>query len=262
MVVAASAGKEDQWHHHPCQGHPAPSRWLRCHVETRSSPKKTHLFTRLFEPLDFFFSPASFYCNGSLILWTVFILARLQMCSGGLFLYWPVSRFEKSRKDGYARRLGAGGGRGASARSWLMVGELLSTLVCADKSKSNREAAKACMAAWLSIALQREIKALVMERWRMAGACLALDCAKSPNEGGCFLAPPGRRLQCPRRPVSSAVMGPILGKFFLCCGVLRAGLPLQRPQPGGEVARPGLKVTPRLCLWLTAHRPTDPTHLR
>ena len=72
----------------------------------------------------------------------------------------------------------------------------------------------------------------------------------------------GRRLQCPRRPVCSAVMWPILGKFFLCCGVLRAGLPLQRPQPGGEVARPGLKVTPRLCLWLTAHRPTDPTHLR
>ena len=124
-------------------------------------------------------SPAPFYCNGSLILWTVFILARLQMCSGGLFLYWPVSRFAKSRKDGYARRLGAGGGCGASARSWLMVGELPSTLVCADKSKSNREAAKACMAAWLSIALQREIKALVMERWRMAGACLALDCAKS-----------------------------------------------------------------------------------
>ena len=31
--------------HHPCQGHPAPSRGLRCQVETRSSPKN-HPFSK------------------------------------------------------------------------------------------------------------------------------------------------------------------------------------------------------------------------
>ena len=40
--------------------------------------KKTHLFTRLFEPLDFFFPPHLFTAMG--------------LSFFGRFLYWPVSR--------------------------------------------------------------------------------------------------------------------------------------------------------------------------
>eukprot|EP00435_Cladocopium_sp_Y103_P067012 s469_g29.t1 len=61
-----------------------------------------------------------------------------------------------------------------------MAGELPSTLVWADKSKSKREAANVCMAAWASMALHRAIKAVATDRWRMAVACLASNIEFKP----------------------------------------------------------------------------------
>ena len=139
--------------------------------------QKKHLFTRLFGPLDFFFPPHLFTAMG--------------LSFFGRFLYWPVSRCAladcfytgQSPDLKNPEKMVTPGGWGLAVGAGLPpeVGSWWGSCCqrwCADKSKSNREAAKACMAAWLSIALQREIKALVMERWRMAGACLALDCAK------------------------------------------------------------------------------------
>ena len=60
-----------------------------------------------------------------------------------------------------------------------MEGVLPSRLWQPDKSRSRRDAAKARMAACVSMALQRWIKALVKEWRRRAGAWRALVCAAS-----------------------------------------------------------------------------------
>ena len=72
-----------------------------------------------------------------------------------------------------------GGGGGVSARSWLTGGVLPSTLLWVDKFWSRRDAAKDCMAAWLSMADHLEMRAAMTDRWRSAGACLALDWASN-----------------------------------------------------------------------------------
>jgi hypothetical protein len=72
-----------------------------------------------------------------------------------------------------------GGGGGVSARSWLTGGVLPSTLLCVDKFRSRRDAAKDYMAAWLSMADHLEMRAAMTDRWRSAGACLALDWASN-----------------------------------------------------------------------------------
>ena len=72
-----------------------------------------------------------------------------------------------------------GGGGGVSARSWLTGGVLPSTLLRVDKFWSRRDAAKDCMAAWLSMADHLEMRAAMTDRWRSAGACLALDWASN-----------------------------------------------------------------------------------
>ena len=77
------------------------------------------------------------------------------------------------------RRLGAGRGPGASARSWLQAGSLPSTLVRWAQSWSRRLAAKACNAAWVNMAVQRLMRAAATECWRRCGACRALACARS-----------------------------------------------------------------------------------
>ena len=77
------------------------------------------------------------------------------------------------------RRLGAGIGPGASARSWLQAGSLPSTLVRGAQSWSRRLAAKACKAAWVNMAVQRLTRAAATECWRRCGASRALACARS-----------------------------------------------------------------------------------
>ena len=71
------------------------------------------------------------------------------------------------------------GGLVTSARISLMEGVLPSRLWQPDRSWSRRDAAKACMAACVSMALQRWIKALVREWRRRAGAWRALVRARS-----------------------------------------------------------------------------------
>ena len=75
------------------------------------------------------------------------------------------------------------GGLVTSARISLMEGVLPSRLWQPDRSWSRRDAAKACMAASLSMALQRWIRALVREWRRRAGAWRALVLACSNRLG-------------------------------------------------------------------------------
>ena len=78
------------------------------------------------------------------------------------------------------RRLEVGGVSGDSARSWLMEGRLLSMLLCWwDNSSLRRVAAKVWLAAWLRRVDHLETKAVGMAGCSMAGACRALDLAKS-----------------------------------------------------------------------------------
>ena len=76
-------------------------------------------------------------------------------------------------KKGLEVRCG-GGGLVASPRISLMEGVLPSRLCQPDRSGSRRDAAKACMAACVSMALQRWIRALVREWRRRAGTWRAL----------------------------------------------------------------------------------------
>ena len=82
----------------------------------------------------------------------MFILASLQVCS----IQNPKLR---------GRDAAVEGGRGGVSRSsWLMGGELPSTLLWAEKSCSTKDAAKDCMAPWLSMADHLEIMAAMTDR--------------------------------------------------------------------------------------------------
>ena len=67
---------------------------------------------------------------------------------------------------------------GASDRSWLMEGVSPSVLLVPAQSKSRRLAAKACSAAWVRIADQRERREASTALRRMLGTALAFVSAK------------------------------------------------------------------------------------
>ena len=69
--------------------------------------------------------------------------------------------------------------RGASASTWLRVGWFPSTLVWFEQSWASKLAAKACMAAWLSEAVHREMRAAARDVCKSGGACRALAWASS-----------------------------------------------------------------------------------
>ena len=60
---------------------------------------------------------------------------------------------------------GAGGWRGASASTWLRGGSFPSTVESMEQSWASRLAANVCMAAWLSKAGQRELRAAGCLQW-------------------------------------------------------------------------------------------------
>ena len=73
--------------------------------------------------------------------------------------------------------------RGASASTWLRVGWFPSTLVWFEQSWASKLAAKACMAAWLSEAVHREMRAAARDVCKSGGACCALAWASSLTIG-------------------------------------------------------------------------------
>ena len=132
--------------------------------------KKTYFI--LFFPLAPFFSTAEVSDS-----WTVLLgsLQALDETSWPFLSQWlrhgrggagQVQAFQ-----GAGRRLGSGGGPGASARSWLQRGSFPSTLVRWVQSWSRRLAAKACKAAWVNWAVHRLMRAAAPECWRRRGAC-------------------------------------------------------------------------------------------
>ena len=69
--------------------------------------------------------------------------------------------------------------RGASASTWLRVGWFPSTLAWFEQSWASKPAAKACMAAWLSEAVHREMRAAARDVCKSGGACRAFAWASS-----------------------------------------------------------------------------------
>ena len=75
-----------------------------------------------------------------------------------------------------------GGWTGASERSWLVDGPSPSTVLVPAQSKSRRLAAKACWAAWVRMADQRERREAWTAWRRMSGAALALAWASKRKQ--------------------------------------------------------------------------------
>ena len=69
--------------------------------------------------------------------------------------------------------------RGASASTWLREDWFPSTSVWLEQSWASKLAAKACMAAWLSEAVHREMQAAARDVCKSGGACRASAWASS-----------------------------------------------------------------------------------
>ena len=151
--------------------------------------KKTHLFTRLFEPLDFF-SPRIFllqWVSHSLdgfytgpspdVLWrTVFILASLQICKiQKRWLRQAAGGWRWVR--GFRQKLAHGGGVAVNVGVCRQV----------QIQQGSREGLHGRLAEHRAPARNQSIGHGTLENGRsLSGFGL---CQKS-NEGGCFLAPP------------------------------------------------------------------------
>ena len=156
------------------------------------------------------------------------------------------------------RGLGVGcSGRGlvASARSSLMGGALPSRLWQPDRSWSRRDAAKACMAACVSIALQRWIRALVRE-WRRRLGLGGLWCRRGasgklrPHHSNLL------QLQSRRQRGGTADPGGVLGRCIPCSSSRPLELCLCIVRPACVGARLVWGRKPMLCQPRVAPLPT------